>query len=428
MKGTLSKKVLVGLVILISVVVSCFILFTNHIIWLDGSETWVLGFGVDDNRIYDMIENQKFIEFSEFGNTTKMSFKDLGLVINSNDSKLHKGIITVDCTKSKFDYDFTSLKDNLGYLNRGRNSGKDAEIVKGETGFVLNDAIKGDYVDLDKIVSCISNNPDIGVIDVTQFYTASQDVLKGQEDCKSEINRVKGTYIEYTNNYKINLMDLYDFLVVIDNKVVFDNTRSDELFNFVDKLIEKELISYDTYGQKRNFSTTNSGVVTISGGTYGDVFDSDKEAEYVIEKFKKFESESDRVPIYKRDLPDELGNTYIEVSIDEQHLWYYKNGELVMESDVVTGTKGRHDTPTGVYYISECINGKYLKGDGYRTWVNKWMRLTNTGIGLHDATWRSSFGGQIYKSGGSHGCINLPKKFAYDLFEEAYVNMPVVVY
>lgn len=99
-----------------------------------------------------------------------------------------------------------------------------------------------------------------------------------------------------------------------------------------------------------------------------------------------------------------------------------------MDSGVVTGTKGKHDTPKGLYYISECIPGKYLVGDGYKTWVNKWMRLTNQGVGLHDATWRSIFGDSIYTYSGSHGCINLPSSFADKLFKVAYTGMPTIIY
>ena len=68
------------------------------------------------------------------------------------------------------------------------------------------------------------------------------------------------------------------------------------------------------------------------------------------------------------------------------------------------------------------------KGASSGSWVNKWMRITWDGVGLHDASWRSSFGGTIYRNNGSHGCINLPKKYAYVLYDEVYTGIPVVVY
>ena len=177
------------------------------------------------------------------------------------------------------------------------------------------------------------------------------------------------------------------------------------------------MLSYDTIGKTWDFITPNGEKIKVKGGTYGDFFSSDKEAEYIIEKFKKLESEENREPIKTQDLSDEIPKTYVAVSLSEQHMWFYKDGELILESDVVTGTKGSHDTPRGVYFISEMKDGKYLTGEDYRTWVNRWMRLTNRGHGLHDANWRGKFGSNIYTYDGSHGCVNLPKNVAYELYD-----------
>ena len=68
-----------------------------------------------------------------------------------------------------------------------------------------------------------------------------------------------------------------------------------------------------------------------------------------------------------------------------------------------------------------------LKGEGYASPVKFWMPF-NGGIGFHDASWRSSFGGSIYKSGGSHGCVNMPYDKAKELFENVYTGMPVICY
>ena len=148
-----------------------------------------------------------------------------------------------------------------------------------------------------------------------------------------------------------------------------------------------------------------------------------KETKEVLSLIDEHSSQSNRTPVMQG--YEELGDTYVAVSIEQQHLWYYKDGELVDETDVVTGRLNKHDTPTGAYYITECIPGKYLVGDTYKTWVNQWMRLTNSGIGLHDAYWRSSFGGSVYTYNGSHGCVNIPKDFAKMLYKESYVGMPV---
>lgn len=52
----------------------------------------------------------------------------------------------------------------------------------------------------------------------------------------------------------------------------------------------------------------------------------------------------------------------------------------------------------------------------------------NGNIGLHDATWRSTFGGTIYKTSGSHGCVNLPPAVAKTIFENIAAGVPVLCY
>lgn len=109
---------------------------------------------------------------------------------------------------------------------------------------------------------------------------------------------------------------------------------------------------------------------------------------------------------------------HIEVSISEQKLWYYKNGELFLTSNIVSGQKGVHPTPRGRFRIQWKTVDTYLIGDDYKTHVNYWMPF-NGGIGLHDATWRGAFGGSIYTYNGSHGCVNLP----YSKAEAIYYNV-----
>ena len=147
----------------------------------------------------------------------------------------------------------------------------------------------------------------------------------------------------------------------------------------------------------------------------------------VKEAFASGKSVNDATPEYSYNR-EEIGDTYVEVSIANQHVWVYQNGKLTMDSPIVTGTLGVHNTPTGIYYMMECLKNYTMRGADYVSFANRWMRLTYSGIGLHDATWRSNFGGSIYRYSGSHGCINLPLNFAYSLFEIAYVGMPVIVY
>lgn len=120
------------------------------------------------------------------------------------------------------------------------------------------------------------------------------------------------------------------------------------------------------------------------------------------------------------------GMTYVDVSIDNQILTYYVNGAPVLITPCVTGKPGR-GTPRGVFAINSCIPGKYLNGPTWHVWVNRWMRFCGN-VGIHDATWRKSFGGDIYKSNGSHGCVNIPHDQAVLLYSMVGVGTPVIVH
>lgn len=125
--------------------------------------------------------------------------------------------------------------------------------------------------------------------------------------------------------------------------------------------------------------------------------------------------------------------SYVELDISRQKVWLYIDGECILETDCVTGSvAGGYSTPTGIYYLTYKDRGATLRGynsDGsrYASYVEYWMPF-NGGIGFHDASWRSSFGGEIYKTNGSHGCVNMPKNVAEILFNYIDTSMPIFVY
>lgn len=117
---------------------------------------------------------------------------------------------------------------------------------------------------------------------------------------------------------------------------------------------------------------------------------------------------------------------HVEISISDQKLWYYKNGKLFLSSNIVSGQRYKHPTPKGTYRIQWKATDTYLIGDDYKTHVNYWMPF-NGGIGLHDATWRGAFGGDIYTYNGSHGCVNLPYSVAQSIFYNIKEGTLVIV-
>lgn len=122
-------------------------------------------------------------------------------------------------------------------------------------------------------------------------------------------------------------------------------------------------------------------------------------------------------------------STYIMISIKEQHLWYYQNGKLKLSTDIVSGKKGVWDTLTGRFRITNKVAGTYLVGADYRCWVDYWMLFDyRSQSGLHDATWLNKFGGDVYKTKGSHGCVNMPYNQAKALFNSVSLGTLVIIY
>lgn len=198
---------------------------------------------------------------------------------------------------------------------------------------------------------------------------------------------------------------------------------------------------YDTTGVTRNFTTPTGKAATVSGGDYGWSIDEDTELVNLTNSIQNGEVVS-REPAYYQTAAShdaiDWGNTYIEVDLTEQHMWYIKDGAIALETDVVTGvpTPDRI-TPEGVYDILEMTEDETLIGEDdpvtgepiYETPVDYWMRVTWTGIGFHDATWQPAFGGTLYKDGkGSHGCINMPLDQASALYGMISVGTPVIVH
>ncbi|MCR5302256.1 MAG: L,D-transpeptidase [Lachnospiraceae bacterium] len=120
------------------------------------------------------------------------------------------------------------------------------------------------------------------------------------------------------------------------------------------------------------------------------------------------------------------GMTYIDINIDAQTLTYFVNGVPFISTSCVTGGPG-NGTPRGFYTILNKVPGKYLKGPTWNVWVDRWMRFTGN-VGIHDASWRRKFGGNIYKSNGSHGCVNIPFAAADQLYNTAPVGTVVYVH
>lgn len=196
---------------------------------------------------------------------------------------------------------------------------------------------------------------------------------------------------------------------------------------------------HDTVGATRVFTNGYGDQKTVSGGTYGWLVDQDAEIDAIFDAAANRRGE-EREPYLLRSaaslgVPD-WGTTYAEVDMSEQHMWYFVNGELVLDCDVVTGLpSGGNNTPEGVYTIIDRKSPTVLRGpklpSGEYEWespVTYWMAITVEGVGFHDATWQPAFGGQLYLYRGSHGCVNMPYAVAQELYSLIEMGTPVVLH
>lgn len=267
-----------------------------------------------------------------------------------------------------------------------------------------------------------------------KYLKDSKDVVAA----KDKMNSYLGANVTY---------DFNPYTEVVDASVISQwITVSKKMkVTFSKKAVKKYIASlaekYDTIEKTREFTTANGNVVSVQPGTYGWEIDQDTEYKSLISDIKKAETVT-REPAYFSTAAVhetmDMGNTYAEVDLTAQHMWLFQNGEVTLDSDVVTGNPNiwNRETPSGVYSILEMQRNATLVGERnpktgkpeYRTPVSFWMRVTWSGIGFHDATWQPYFGGSLYLSNGSHGCINMPYDQAEALFNLLEVGTPVVIH
>ena len=311
------------------------------------------------------------------------------------------------------------------------------------TSFVVEPEVYGTQVDTEvlekKVEEYITEFKDeLNMLDEGCYtlpkYTSDSPEVQAACDTMNEYLKASITY-KMKENVVVDKTLISEWLSYDENmNVTFDEDKVKEWMREFGK-------TYDTVGSTRTITTPTGKTVNVSGGTYGWSVDEATEATALIESIKKgevIEKEPTYVQTAATHDAQDWGSTYAEVDVTTQHMWYIVNGAVVLETDVVTG-KPTPDrvTPTGVYSILELKRNKTLTGTInpatgkpiYQTPVDYWMRVTWTGVGFHDATWQSAFGGTIYQTNkGSHGCINMPLNMAASLYDQLSVGTPVIIH
>ena len=269
------------------------------------------------------------------------------------------------------------------------------------------------------------------------------DVTRDSSELQNMVNT-------YNSLAKANITYTFgDEMVTLDGNTIKNWLQFDEKGQLLqnDEAFRQHVVDYvaqlaadhDTVGTERQFETTSGRIVYVYGSAYGWKIDQDKEAAQLMQEIQSG-TQTTREPVYSMRANahgiNDLGDTYIEVDLTEQYMWYYQNGNIIFQSEIVSGLPGDPDrkTPPGIFTLDSKSSPSVLRGEmtangtySYEQPVTYWMPF-NGGIGFHDADWQPYFGGDRYLTGGSHGCINLPPENAGQLYSLIQYDVPIICF
>ena len=335
------------------------------------------------------------------------------------------------------------------FNNKERTDSTDAHIrySKKKQKYVLVEQVVGNQIDENRLLSFVDDTLD-EKFKTELFVSEAKIVLSEDVYCQpdieasgemkqqvkklnSQLKKYRSTTVTYVFGSETQVLDsetISSWLKIKNSGMSIDQ---DAAANYISEMANK----YNTIYVPRTFHTSLGTDITVSDNEYGYRIDQDGELAQLLEDMKSGEDIS-REPVYsssgmQRNGTDDLAGSYIEVSLDAQHLWLYKDGALITETDIVSGAPtAKRETYRGAWPIAYKASPFTLSSEeyGYATTVKYWMPFVY-GQGLHDASWQSSFGGNRYKTGhGSHGCINLPEDQAALIYNTIDGGYPIIIY
>ncbi|MFY9902155.1 MAG: L,D-transpeptidase family protein [Trichococcus sp.] len=336
--------------------------------------------------------------------------------------------------------DETALADILAAMpleNESRTAPVNATVVKGTKGYEISPETAGNKVDLELLKETMLEAILAGEteIDLTKAYqqptlTADDPNLK---KTVQKLDDLTDTVIQYTISGQTETVPqtaIVEWLGVDENGEVSVNREG------VAAYLQGLSDTYSTFSSTRDFLATDGETVQVPAGTYGWTLavaaETDNLIEYVLAGEDVTVTPNYNGTGYHADGAD-IGTTYVEVDLSSQHMWYYKDGAVALETDIVSGHP-QTPTPTGVFYIWNKEEDAVLKGynpkteKDYESPVEYWMPVDWTGVGIHDSSWQSAYGGEYWLTAGSNGCVNTPPGVMAELYGMIAIGVPVVIH
>ncbi len=328
------------------------------------------------------------------------------------------------------------LWDMEYYKEENQVQPQDAYLKDCETYYEIVPEIMGNTLDIEKVRALVVSSIEDAAIEVdlvAQKCYKVPVVYQDDETLNSDMKQLNfflKTNITYDFDDRTEVVNaaVLKSWIYKDEEGIWQ-VNEDKAGEFVQSLKNK----YDTFGRQREFKTSLGKTITLKGGDYGWVIKKQSTVNELVAAIKEGK-EATMKPVYlysaKSRAINDLSGTYVEISIDDQRMWCYKDGKLIVDTPVVTGDMSKEDRATpkgGVWAIDAKQTDRILRGEGYASHVDFWMPF-NGGVGIHDAAWRSKFGGTIYLTNGSHGCINTPHENAEKIYKAVSIGTAVVVY
>ncbi len=352
--------------------------------------------------------------------------------------------------KTSIKYDDEKLDQIVSYIpqlqEENMQEPADAKVEFVDNKFKVTPEAKGNRLDKVKVLKGIRKAISSGQEKLSLDKTGAYEDPKVSSDDKSlkaeasQLNKLTASSITYQLPSGDQVLDgntLREWLSIDDNG---NYSKDEDTWNqHIREYVQNLAQSVDTYDSDAKFNATGLGEINVKG-KYGFQINQDAEAAQLTDELAS-KTVTTRKPVFSQEAPtyenNGFGNSYVEIDLSRQHVWVYKDGELAVDTGCVSGkmTSDRW-TPPGIFHLTFKKSPSVLRGekraDGtyeYESPVTYWMPF-NGGIGLHDATWRSArqFGTNIYKSRGSHGCINLPPSKAKEIYEIIDESMPIICY
>lgn len=443
--------ILIASMLLIYLLVSIY--FANHFFFntvINGVDVSLRAHDDADNIIKDSIKDYKLQLIERSGEAEEIIGQDIGLQYNEKNS-----ISKTYYNQNPFKWISSLLKDQKYYvndlfiyneenlenkinelncLNQAIIEPKNVSFKYSNGSYEVIKEVYGNKIKKDKLNEAIKMSISEGEIKLdlneklcyeNPKYTLSSDKTPITKDSLNRCVQAKITYIFGSEHEILDGNTISEWISVDEDLDVVINEAA--VMNYMRALGKK----YDTVGAVRNFKASTGKTVEVKGGLYGWKINYAEETKALSENIE-FGEVLEKEPIYAQKAltrgKDEIGDTYVEINITRQHLWFYKDGKLIVQGDVVTGNPNRgNSTVLGTYMLNYKQKGADLTGIDYEAEVEYWMPFFGN-IGLHDASWRHSFGGNIYKRNGTHGCVNAPLYLAKTIFENIEEGTPIICY